>query len=57
MYIAARDKDNVISLLDHYHLSYEIFSESSAGLLGLASELLIRDWKVLRFHQKYNFLI
>ncbi|HQM47761.1 MAG TPA: DUF354 domain-containing protein [Candidatus Hydrogenedentes bacterium] len=48
----ARDKDIVIRLLDQYGFEYTVLSSHRKGLLGMACEMVQRDWKMLRYAMK-----
>lgn len=48
----ARDKELVIALLRHYGIDFEVLSTYRRGLAQMAVELLVRDWKLLRFAQQ-----
>jgi len=48
----ARDKDLVISLLKHYGFEFEVLSSYRRGASRMAFEMIVRDWKLLKFAQK-----
>lgn len=57
--ITARDKDVTTQLLDAYGFDYTKTSKQRIGFLGMLSETLAMDWKVLRAaqRQKLDLLI
>src|SRR5262245_533153 len=46
--VAARDKEMTLHLLKSYRLEFNCISSQGKGLLGLAKELLIRDFHLYR---------
>ncbi len=50
--IASRDKDITLELLNALSLNNECLSKASSGIIGLALELLSRDWNMLSFSRK-----
>ena len=55
VFISARDKECALSLLDAYQLPYQaIKCKTGQSLLSLASELIIRDYKLYRYAKRLN---
>jgi predicted glycosyltransferase len=55
VFVAARNKDIVVDLLNHYQIEHEVLSTSRKKLLGLFSELVKRNLKLIRMNKKYDF--
>jgi hypothetical protein len=51
--ITARDKDVILALLRGYGFEFTCLSRRGRGLLGLARELLVRDWRLWRFARRF----
>jgi predicted glycosyltransferase len=52
--ISARDKDVVLSLLDHYGFSYRVLSALGRGRFDLYKEFLQREWGLLRLIRRFD---
>ncbi|MFC1975129.1 DUF354 domain-containing protein [Chloroflexota bacterium] len=50
----ARDKDIVVDLLHRYGIEFELLSTHRQGVIGLALEMIIRDWKLLCLAHEYK---
>jgi len=55
VFVAARDKDSTVELLEHYKVPHEVLSSSPKNPLGLFSELMRRDLKIYNLNRKYKF--
>ena len=52
--VASRDKDVTIALLDEFGIEHTSLSRQGKGLLGLAWEMLVRDWRLLRLARAFR---
>jgi predicted glycosyltransferase len=52
--VTARKKDVTIDLLENYGIPFTCLSEVGKGLFGLLCELMIRDFRLWRFCQKFR---
>jgi hypothetical protein len=52
--ITAREKDVLLDLLRGYGFEFECLSRRGRGLLGLARELIVRDWRLWRFARRFR---
>ena len=52
--VAGREKDVALNLLDALGIDYVCISRKGSGLLGLARELLIRDWRFWRQARRFR---
>ena len=50
----ARDKDVVVELLQGYGIPFRLISAYSPGFVGLALEMISRDWKLLRIAHQFR---
>ena len=53
--VTSRDKDCTLELLDRYEIEHQCISEqSSGGPVAMATELITRDWALLRLARKFK---
>ncbi|MBM4031734.1 MAG: DUF354 domain-containing protein [Planctomycetes bacterium] len=52
--ITARDRDIITGLLSAYGFGFTTLSRQGFGLWGLGKELLVRDWRLLRFCRRFR---
>jgi len=52
--VVSRDKDVTVELLDHYGIPHDCLSRQGRGLVGLAGEMLLRDWRLWRLARRFR---
>jgi predicted glycosyltransferase len=52
--VVSRDKDVTLDLLDHYGIQHECLSKQGRGLIGLAAEMLLRDWRLWQLARRFR---
>jgi predicted glycosyltransferase len=52
--VTARDKEILLALLDAYGFPYETLSRAGNGVLGVAGEMMRRDWNLLRAARRFS---
>jgi len=55
IYVVSRDKDITNLLLDHYGISYISLSSAKQGILLMLTELIFRNYQILRLHNRIKF--
>lgn len=52
--ITARQKEVAVLLLENYHIPHTILSGIGRGKFALIKELIVRDWRLLKFCRKFK---
>jgi len=53
--VTARDKENVVELLNHFQISHDALTSPAKTLPGMAAELINRNQGILKLHKQHRF--
>lgn len=54
VYVTGRDKDILVELADYYGIDIKVFGVARRGILNLGTELLFRQWHLLRIIRHFK---